>query len=314
MIAARKLLPVPEGAISCLEWEGTGPLVHFAHATGFNAETYRNLLTPLAERFRIAAADQRGHGFSTLPASPGRAKGWKVYRDDLVQILDRLADGPVILSGHSMGGTVSLMAAALRPERVAGLVLVEPVMIPRTTAIFQFLSRFGNGGNPRSSMADRAAQRRNSFPSFEAALTAYTGRGAFRTWPSCIVADYLRGGLVEDPAAHAMRLACRPAWEAETFRSTPFGAAALARRLKCPITVLYGTIASTCAASEVRILARAGARLVKVEGASHFLPMERPELVREEIVRLAALQRPREARFEPGEQLIGAEAQGVETS
>src|SRR5208282_3707008 len=94
---ARKTLPMPEGEISCLEWEGDGPLLHFAHATGFNAETYRGLLAPLTDRFRVAASDQRGHGFSTLPTRPGLAKGWTVYRDDLVRILDRLDGGPAIL-------------------------------------------------------------------------------------------------------------------------------------------------------------------------------------------------------------------------
>jgi pimeloyl-ACP methyl ester carboxylesterase len=287
MIAAvRRSLPLPEGEVSCLVWDGAAPRLHFAHATGFNAETYRGLLEPLAARMGVIACDLRGHGFSTLPARPGMAKGWSAYRDDLAQILDRLDAGPMILSGHSMGGTVSLMAAVLRPECVRGLVLVEPVMIPRHTGVLQFLARFG-GRNPGPDLADRAAQRRATFPSLEAALTSYTGRGAFRSWPVETIADYLRGGLVADPDTHAMRLACRPAWEAETFRSTPFGVSRLARRMRCPVTVIYGTIASTCRESEVEVFRRAGARIVKVDGASHFLPMEHPELVQEEIARLA---------------------------
>jgi pimeloyl-ACP methyl ester carboxylesterase len=287
MIAAvRKTLPLPEGEVSYLLWDGAAPRLHFAHATGFNAETYRGLLEPLAEQMGVVACDQRGHGFSTLPARPGMAKDWAAYRDDLAQILDRLDAGPMILSGHSMGGTVSLMAATLRPELVRGIVLVEPVMIPLFARVFQFFAQLG-GGNPGPDLADRAAQRRATFPSLEAALTSYTGRGAFRTWPTETVADYLRGGLVADPDTHAMRLACRPAWEAETFRSTPFGVARLVRRVKCPVTVIYGTIASTCRESEVEIFRNAGARIVKVDGASHFLPMEHPELVRDEILRLA---------------------------
>jgi pimeloyl-ACP methyl ester carboxylesterase len=275
-------LPLPEGEVSCLQWEGAGPFLHFAHATGFNAETYRGLLTPLADRLSIAACDQRGHGFSTLPAEEPPT-GWTIYRDDLVRILERLDKGPAILAGHSMGGTVSLMVAALRPELVRGLVLVEPVMVP---LMAQLLLRFV--GRPEPNLADRAAQRRDTFPSFDAALAAYTGRGAFKSWQSTTVADYLRGGLIADPDTHAMRLACRPFWEAATFRAAPFGKARLARRAQCPITVLYGTIASTCRDSEVEVFKRAGARTVKVDGASHFLPMEYPDLVREEIARMAA--------------------------
>lgn len=280
-VPVRTTLPLPEGEVSCLRWEGAGPFLHFAHATGFNAETYRSLLTPLADRLSVAACDQRGHGFSTLPtAKPPTA--WTIYRDDLVRILERLDKGPAILAGHSMGGTVSLMAAALRPELVRGLVLVEPVMIP---LMAQFLFRLAQGSEPN--IADRAAQRRDTFPSFDAALAAYTGRGAFKSWPTDTLAGYLRGGLIADPEAHVVRLACKPSWEAATFRAAPYGKARLARRVSCPITVLYGTIASTCRDSEVEVFKRAGARVVKIDGASHFLPMEHPDRVREEIARMA---------------------------
>ena len=51
------------GEIAALSWSEAGseaPLLHFAHATGFNAHTYRRLLEPLSKRFRIAASDARG--------------------------------------------------------------------------------------------------------------------------------------------------------------------------------------------------------------------------------------------------------------
>jgi len=50
---------------------------------------------------------------------------------------------------------------------------------------------------------------------------------------------------------------------------------------------LYGTIGSTCSDSEARVFARAGAHVVKVDGATHFLPMQYPDLVRHEIERMA---------------------------
>ena len=68
----------------------------------------------------------------------------------------------------------------------------------------------------------------------------------------------------------------------------PTGVARLARRVSCPIVVIRGTIASTCVASEATLFERAGARVITVEGASHFLPMENPQLVRDEIQRFTA--------------------------
>jgi pimeloyl-ACP methyl ester carboxylesterase len=282
----RKTIALPDGDVSCLEWPGDGAPLHFAHATGFNAETYRSLLGPLAGTFHIFAGDARGHGFSTLRADPKSNANWAVYRDDLVQLLDALDGRPIVLAGHSMGATTSLMAAAARPARVSGLVLIEPVIVPWQA---WFLSRIPKSFGPYKgpNLADRAAQRRDRFPSFDAAFAAYRGRGAFKTWPEEMLADYLKGGLNIDPATGEAVLACAPAWEAATFRSTAYDVARLARRILCPLSVIYGTINSTCRNGGAEELSRRrpGTRVVKVDGASHFLPMEKPDLVRAELAR-----------------------------
>ena len=271
----RRSIEFAEGSVSQCVWPADAPLLHFANANGFNAETYRGLLSPLAGEFDIAAGDARGHGFTTLPATPGSARGWTIFRDDLIAVLDRIAPKGAILAGHSMGATASLMAAALRPEKVRALVLVEPVLMPKHVPA---------GDNE---LARRAEKRRDVFASLEEAFTLYRGRGAFKTWPDETLRDYLRGGLV--PAEDGMRLACRPAWEAEDFRSTPSGVSELAGSLRCPVTLIHAAD-GTASPSEVAIFKdlHPAARVVRKEGATHFLPMEFPELVREEIVRIAS--------------------------
>jgi pimeloyl-ACP methyl ester carboxylesterase len=277
------------GAMSYLEW--TGPsrtALHFAHANGFNAETYRTLLSPLADRLHIFASDARGHGFTTLPTSEG-PKNWLVYRNDLDALLAHVHPGPIVLAGHSMGAIASLMFAVAHPERVRALVLVEPVLVPAMHPLRrQFaraMKRFTNG---EPDLADRAAKRRDRFASFDAVFAAYRGRGAFQTWPEEMLRDYLRGGLVATGNGDEVRLGCTPAWESESFRSTPSGASRLTARLHCPLTVLHADD-GTARASEIAIIRRSkpDARILRVGGATHFLPMEFPDIVREEILRAA---------------------------
>ena len=47
-----------DGDISICHWSAHGkPVLHWAHANGFNAQTYDPLLTPLAGDFDVYAAD-----------------------------------------------------------------------------------------------------------------------------------------------------------------------------------------------------------------------------------------------------------------
>lgn len=281
--AVRGAIATSAGAMACLEWPApqTATLL-FAHANGFNAATYRNLLAPLCPGLRIIACDLRGHGFSTLPAQPGLVRNWTVFRDDLVALLAAIPGDHILLAGHSLGATAGFMAAAASaPQRVRALVLLEPVFLDPLPAE----SRKGS-----NSLAEMAAQRRRVFPSFVAAMDYYRGRGIFARWPEAVLADYLSAGLKENTDG-SFRLACEPEWEAEIFRELPFGIASIAGSIKCPITIVRGTIASTAADDQVASIlgARPDARVVTVEGASHFLPLEQPEHPREEILRAAGL-------------------------
>lgn len=279
----RRSIGLADGTMSCIEWpKRRVPAVLFAHANGFNAETYRALFEPLAGSLHILACDLRGHGFSTLPTAPGLAANWTIFRDDVIAVLRLIPAEPVLLAGHSLGAVASLMAAAQLRERVHALLLVEPVLIPPPREG----DEVGTG-----ELARRAERRRNVFASFDVALDAYRGRGIFASWPDDVVADYLYGGLV-DRGDGSLRLACAPAWEAAIFRGAPHDTAPLAAQAACPITIIVGNKNSSTAEQQLDVIRklRPDTRVVTADGATHFLPMERPEIVRGELLRLAGTQ------------------------
>lgn len=249
----------------------------FVHANGFNAMTYRTLLAPLSGSLRIWAADLRGHGGTTLPTDIVGRRHWHDHRDDLIALLDALDGPPVILAGHSMGGTSALLAAAERPDRVAGLVLFDPVIWGRlTVAAFKLplLDRLAS----RIPLVRNALRRRAVFDSREQALAGYAGRGAFKGWPEMMLADYLADGLTE--TAEGFVLACDPAWEASNYASQSHDPWRALKQLDRPIRILRGEHGSTCFLTGTP----RGLPHVTVEtvpGGNHFFPMLRADIARD---------------------------------
>ena len=284
----KRATPVDGGEIAGLEF---GPQdrpidIVFVHANGFNAQTYRVLLSPLAAGLRILAIDQRGHGATTLPAEPEGRRSWRDLQGDLMGLLDAIDGPPVVLAGHSMGGTVSLLTAAERPERVKGLVLLDPVIMPWLAT--QYAKAPWTSGRlwKRMPMAQGALRRRAVFDSREAAFAAYKGRGAFKTWPETMLADYVAGGFVERPDGK-VELACAPAWEASNYAAQAHDPWRAARQAKVPMRILKAEKHSTCHAGDSFARRGRDVRIETVEGTSHFLPMERPDVARDALFDMA---------------------------
>jgi pimeloyl-ACP methyl ester carboxylesterase len=250
----------------------------FAHANGFNALTYRTLLSPVAEAgYRILAIDQRGHGRSELVADAADGhSSWLGFRDDLIALLETLDAPPRVVSGHSMGGTSGVLASGPRPDLIKSLVLFDPVLMAPGMQ-----EAMGPEGMKNSPLAQGARRRRNDFESPQAAYAGWLGRGAFRSWTDAALADYVADGLVET-ADGRFRLSCAPAWESANFAAhshNPWDALAAS---VCPIRILKAEDNSTANIGD-RLdgaIASGRVRVETIPGTSHFLPMERPDLVK----------------------------------
>ncbi len=267
------------GAMAALDFGDPGRPVDivFVHANGFNARTYRTILAPLAEDLRILAVDQRGHGRSTLPAETVGRTSWNGLRDDLLALLQMLDLNDVVLAGHSMGGTACVLAQALAADRVRRVVLFDPVVMPAAGPVDP--EQLSN-----SPLVQGALRRRSVFPDKAAVVSAYTGRGAFRTWNGAMLADYVADGFREREDGQ-VELSCAPEWEASNFASHAHDTWGAFEQAKVPIRILRAEEGSTCR-EDPKLDALVAAGRIEVEtiaGTSHFLPMERPDLVQSEL-------------------------------
>ena len=249
----------------------------FAHANGFNAYAYRSLLQPLSGALRIWAPDLRGHGRTRLPARPEGRRSWKDHRDDLIALLDAVDGPPVALAGHSIGGTSGLLAAAERPDRVARLLLLDPVIWRRPMVLAMNLPLVGRLSH-RIPIVASTLKRRALFDSREQALAAYRGRGAFKGWSDMMLADYLVDGLAETD--RGFELTCTPAWEASNYAAQAHNPWPALRRFPDAVRVLKAENGSLCAVPT----GTSPHQVETVAGGGHLFPMTHPDIVRDALL------------------------------
>lgn len=128
--------------IHITRWGNAGPQVVMIHGgvQGSAAAGERNFRAQKElgdEGWRLIVPDRPGHGQSPAPDRGDDAEADAVWAAELL-------DEPTHLVGHSFGGLVALSAAALRPDMVRSLVLIEPgahKLATRVPAVRRFLLR-----------------------------------------------------------------------------------------------------------------------------------------------------------------------------
>ncbi|ALG08592.1 alpha/beta fold hydrolase [Kibdelosporangium phytohabitans] len=120
------LVPAGDGRelyAQVLPGPGTGPAVVFEAGAAASRSTWALVQPLVGEWARAIVYDRSGLGRS---APDPRSRTLRRMADDLGRVLDHFEPGPFILVGHSAGGPIVRVAAADRPERITGLVLVDP--------------------------------------------------------------------------------------------------------------------------------------------------------------------------------------------
>lgn len=107
---------------------GNGPVsMLFAHGFGCDQSMWRLITPAFAERFKVITFDLVGSGASDRAAYDRTKYGsLQGYADDVLEIADEFADGPVIFVGHSVSAMIGVLATAKAPERFAAQVMVGP--------------------------------------------------------------------------------------------------------------------------------------------------------------------------------------------
>ncbi|GMQ98287.1 MAG: alpha/beta hydrolase [Acidimicrobiia bacterium] len=241
------------------------PDLLFVHASGFCKEIWYPIARRIEEKSPHVvwrSVDIRGHGDSPEGEPPYR---WDLLAGDVLKTLRPAS--PMLGIGHSIGGTLVTRAAIERPDLFHGLVLIEPIIFPPPHARRDL---------PLAVLTER---RRAVFRDRQAAYDAFAER-SFRSWDPETLAAYVDYGFEDTALGWALK--CRPEVEADMYREgANHDTWEHAPELEVPVTIIVGGESDTHREPYLGALAEqfTDATVIVVEGAGHFVPMEKPQAV-----------------------------------
>jgi pimeloyl-ACP methyl ester carboxylesterase len=245
---------------------GAGPGVVCIHSNASTSGQWRELMDRLAARFLVLAADSYGAGKG--PPWPRRHN----LRSE-VELLEPVfarAGTPHVLVGHSYGGAVALLAAALHPRRVRAVVVYEPTLFSLVEARHAPPNGV-DGIREVARAAGAAAAAGDADTAARLFIDFWMGKGAWDATPAS-----------RKPAIAQSVLHVDGWWRALSGDTTPLSAFAA---LDIPVLYLEGGRSPESAHAVARVLVPALRRVqvVRLAALGHMGPITHPALVNAEI-------------------------------
>jgi pimeloyl-ACP methyl ester carboxylesterase len=249
---------------------GEGPLLVMIHGIAGSSSTWVPVMPLLAERYTVIAPDLLGHGES---AKPRGDYSLGAYASGIRDLLGVLGHDKATIVGHSLGGGVAMQFAYQFPQMAERLVLVasgglgkevtpllRALTVPGTEFVLPVVLRrelhdvLGVAGRTLGRLGLRADPFLSEVWSAWARLTDVRAQRAF---------------------IHTIRAVIDVAGQRVSARDRLY----LAHEV--PTMIVWGDRDQVIPVSHAHIAHELipGSRLEVVEGAGHFLPIERPELV-----------------------------------
>jgi pimeloyl-ACP methyl ester carboxylesterase len=245
---------------------GTGAPLVLLHTVRTQAEHFRHLIPLVEDRYTVYALDLPGMGYSQIVSGASYAE--PMMRAAVKELIARLDLRAVTLLGESMGAVLALTTAADLPDRVRGVVAINP---------YDYA-----GGIMRSSLLARFIITGVLAPGIGPILAGLE--------PKPIMRAVLRGGIVdksalrEDYLDELLSVGRRPGYPTvarSVYASLPTFIAARSRypEVKAPVHLIYGE------KDWSRTLDRQAnkqliptAKFTEVPSAGHFMALERPDV------------------------------------
>ncbi len=193
----------------------TPATMHFSPANGIPVMAYQCFLSHFSNNYNVTGMDNRGAW--PKQALPKSSFSWQDHADDLIEAIELQYTAPIIGMGHSIGATITALAAVKRPDLFSKLILIDSATLPSKAAsmisanmpewlsfmFFKFIKRTHN--------------RQRIWPSKQAFIDNYRAHPTYRLFTDQAFRDYVEHGLFENEHGQ-FELTFNPHWESFNFR------------------------------------------------------------------------------------------------
>jgi 3-oxoadipate enol-lactonase len=225
------------------------------------AGLWKHLAPTLESEFTVVTYDLRGAGESAVPPGPYSLDD---FVGDLGSLVGDLGLERPVLVGHSFGGSIALAYAAEHPSETSAVVGVgAPTDLPDAV---------------RQGLRDRAATVEASGMEAVAETVATNGTApSFRQRQPDEFRAFVGVLAANDPSGYAAT--CRAVAD--------FDMSGCLERIEAPVLLLGGDVDGVAPPdAQAETVARiTDARYVQVPDCGHILPLEKPAVLRDEVVR-----------------------------
>jgi pimeloyl-ACP methyl ester carboxylesterase len=255
---------------------GRGPNLVLLHTLRTQLDLFEKVVPDLANSFTVYALDYPGHGYSDIPSVRYDAD---FFADSVERFLDALDLRNVTLGGVSIGGAIALILAGRRNPRVARVVAMNPYDYARGRG----MARSSLLGWMITVTADipvigETIMRLRNFIIMKAVLQG--GVANPKSIPPELLKEmYEVGNRPGHYRAFISLLRNAASWEVAT---SAYG------NINVPVRLLWGDkdwVRSSEREHDRSLLP--GVQMVMVEQGGHFLPLDRPDAVIDQIKTLA---------------------------
>jgi lipase len=285
-VAEPELLKIGTNGHNLAVWHRGAQSEHpyyFVHATGFHARCWDKVIKHLPEHDSYAI-DLPGHGLSDRTEPPLK---WRNAGSDVANVALDLNIRKAIGIGHSMGGHSLCLAAIKAPELFSALILIDPVILKG-----KFYRKIGD--KVPAYAEHPVAKRRNHWVSHEDMFERFKEKPPFNRWDASVLRDYCSYGVVAAPDGRGFELACPPLLEASIYVESSSPEAIIYGELsKIDVPVLIIRLGEEWNDSKMNFdmsptnpnlaFYFKNAKDVHIAECTHFMPMERPDLLAEKI-------------------------------